>query len=348
MAGMPPIARHLAYGAGGALASFAAARGIGAIRTHLAQRHMQDSLAQMEAENPALRRIPQHKKERAYSAIASYSPDLASDPYVGGEMVLNMARGKTPAYTVLREARQLSSLAGGSSGEALATSIGATASRTMGELANMKTAEYLKAKYGLDDSALAAVYQRTADSVGVEKIAFDWAPVAGAVGAAAVTYAVPAAIDAVRAARVRANRDKYLNEMKQVHPDMRSIPTQDLHIAYNSMAQHTPDVLSDPLLGGQTLKQMAQFRMANVSSLNEISRLRGQRPLDAALTESTKHLARGLATEMAGVRNTAFQDTMALAGARQTVAAGVGAYRNDMSAAVSEARSSYGSPAARR
>jgi hypothetical protein len=206
----------------------------------------------------------------------------------------------------------------------------------------MSAADYLKEKYGLDDSAVAAVFQRTADSIGVEKIAFDWSPVAGAVGAAAVTYAIPAAVQAVREAKIRANRDKYIEEMKKVHPDMRSIPTQDLHVAYNSMAQHTPDVLTDPLLGGQTLKQMAQFRMANVSALNEISRLRGQRPLDAALGDSTKALASGVNAALRENYGPRANDRVAALDAAATVRAGMGAYHGDVSAASLGARSGYG------
>jgi hypothetical protein len=65
--------------------------------------------------------------------------------------------------------------------------------------------------------------------------------------------------------------------MKKVHPDMRDIPQKDLLVAYNSLAHHTPDILADPLLGGQTLKQMAQYRVADVNTLGAIAKIKESR-----------------------------------------------------------------------
>ena len=83
---------------------------------------------------------------------------------------------------------------------------------------------------------------------------------------------------------------------------MKEIPKGDLHIAYNSMAIHTPEVLKDPLMGGQTLKRMARHRMADVNALNEISRLRGTNPLDQALTSATQAFATGVGTGITDIR----------------------------------------------
>lgn len=162
--------------------------------------------------------------------------------------------------------------------------------------------------YDLSDRQYEEVLGRTADSLGIEKIALEETtkaflyPVAAGAASAALTYGVPAAVQAVRASRIRSNRDKYIAEMKKVHPDMKEIPKGDLHIAYNSMAIHTPEVLKDPLMGGQTLKRMARHRMADVNALNEISRLRGTNPLDQALTSATQAFATGVGTGITDIR----------------------------------------------
>tara|TARA_B100000214_G_C23972174_1_gene630759 strand:+ start:2413 stop:3558 length:1146 start_codon:yes stop_codon:yes gene_type:complete len=166
----------------------------------------------------------------------------------------------------------------------------------------------IKEKYSLDERQYQEVLGRTADSLELEKTALSETqkaflyPVAAGAASAALSYGVPAAVEAVRASRIRSNRDKYIANMKKVHPDMKEIPKNDLHIAYNSMAIHTPDVLRDPLMGGQTLKRMARHRMADVNALNEISRLRGTRPLDQALQTATQAFATGVGTGITEIR----------------------------------------------
>ena len=125
-------------------------------------------------------------------------------------------------------------------------------------------------------------------------------PVAAGAASAAVSYGVPAAIEAVKGAKIRVNKNKYIKQMKKVHPELRNMPKEDLEIAYNSIAMHTPHILKDPLLGGQTLKQFAKFRMADVTQLNEISRLRGTRPLDQAMFNATEALSRGVREGISG------------------------------------------------
>lgn len=96
-------------------------------------------------------------------------------------------------------------------------------------------------------------------------------------GAALTTMAVPAIIEAVQDARVRSNKEKYINNMKRVHKDLRNISREDIDIAYESLAQHAPDVLRDPLLGGQMLKSMAEYRVADVNALTAVGKMREQK-----------------------------------------------------------------------
>jgi len=119
-------------------------------------------------------------------------------------------------------------------------------------------------------------------------------PIVGGIAAGGVAYGLPAALDKVREVRVRRNRDKYITAMKDVHPDLKGIPKKDLHIAYNSMAMHSPHVLRDPLLGGQELLRMSKYRQADVNSLNEINKLRGNSMMDQAFMNATNIIAGGV------------------------------------------------------
>jgi len=255
----------------------------------------------MLAEHPRLAELSREQFSKAYNSVEAYAPEFLDDPYIGGELVYNIAT-RPNRLAALRDARTLAQQIGGSHERDLVSNVGHELTRAAVMQAMKKEGSVYKY---LTEEQRVAVAGRTIDTL--EKSASATTPAApsilpsllaptlGALTAAGVAYAVPAAVEAVQGMKIRANRDKYLAEMKKVHPDMRSISDSDLHIAYNSIAQHTPDVLKDPLLGGQTLKQMAQFRMANVQSLNEISRLRGQRPLDVALQTSTQFLAQGAA-----------------------------------------------------
>ena len=140
----------------------------------------------------------------------------------------------------------------------------------------------LKDKYNLSDGQMLRIMQKVSSNTGVslEKVAsaaenFIY-PIAAGAAAAGVSYALPAAMEAMRNARIRNNKDDYIRAMKKVHPDLKELSKEDIDVAYNSLAQHTPDVLRDPLLGGQTLKQFAKYRMADVKTLGEISKLRGR------------------------------------------------------------------------
>ncbi len=121
--------------------------------------------------------------------------------------------------------------------------------------------------------------------VGEEKIASQPAksssslarPLMVGAGAAMATMAVPAIIEAVQNARVRSDKEKNISKMKRVHRDMRNMSREDLDIAYDSLAQHAPDVLRDPLLGGQMLKQMAEYRVADINALATVGKMRESR-----------------------------------------------------------------------
>lgn len=119
-------------------------------------------------------------------------------------------------------------------------------------------------------------------------------PIIGGIAGAGVAYGLPAALEKVREVRVKRNRDEYVKAMKDVHPDLKGIAKKDLHIAYNSLAMHSPHVLRDPLLGGQELLRMSKYRQADVNSLNEINKLRGNSMMDQALMNATNMAASGL------------------------------------------------------
>jgi hypothetical protein len=125
-------------------------------------------------------------------------------------------------------------------------------------------------------------------------------PIIGGIAAAGVAYGLPAAIEKIREVRVRNNRDKYIGEMQKVFPDLKEIDKKDLQVAYNSIAMHSPHVLRDPLLGGQTLKSMANYRQADVNALNEINKLRGNNMMDQALLNASNVVSSGVAEGFKG------------------------------------------------
>jgi hypothetical protein len=119
-------------------------------------------------------------------------------------------------------------------------------------------------------------------------------PIVGGLVGGAVAYGLPTSVEKIREIRVRRNRDKYIGEMQKVFPDLKGIDKKDLHVAYNSLSMHTPHVLRDPLLGGQTLRSMANYRQADVNALNEISKLRGTTMADQALMNASNVVSQGV------------------------------------------------------
>jgi len=125
-------------------------------------------------------------------------------------------------------------------------------------------------------------------------------PIVGGLAAGGIAYGLPAALDKIREVRVRRNRDDYITAMKDVHPDLKGIPKKDLHIAYNSLAMHSPHVLRDPLLGGQELLRMSKYRQADINSLNELNKLRGNSMMDQAFMNATTMVAGGVSEGFKG------------------------------------------------
>lgn len=125
-------------------------------------------------------------------------------------------------------------------------------------------------------------------------------PIVGGIAAGGVAYGLPAALDKIREVRVQRNRDSYITAMKDVHPDLKGIPKKDLHIAYNSLAMHSPHVLRDPLLGGQELLRMSRYRQADINSLNEMNKLRGNNMMDQAFMNATNMVSSGIAEGFKG------------------------------------------------
>jgi hypothetical protein len=115
----------------------------------------------------------------------------------------------------------------------------------------------------------------------------------GSLAAGAVAYGLPKMFDAVSAARIRSNKEKYLEAMKRVHPELRMYSQRDLDIAYNSLAIHTPNVLEDPLVGGQMIKDMAARGSADLNQLRTVHQLRGDGLVNNEL-EAVKHMSHGV------------------------------------------------------
>lgn len=115
----------------------------------------------------------------------------------------------------------------------------------------------------------------------------------GGTAAAAVTYGIPKLFDAISAARVRSNKQKNLNAMKQVHPELRMMSERSLDIAYNSLAIHSPSVLEDPLVGGQMIRDIAQRGSMDINQLKTVSQLRGTGVTEHELA-AVKELAGGV------------------------------------------------------
>lgn len=117
---------------------------------------------------------------------------------------------------------------------------------------------------------------------------------AGSTAGAAVAYGVPAAISSIRNSRIRANREKLLTAMKSAHPELRNYSKRDIDLVYNSLAQHAPRMLEDPLLGGQVmLDALQRGNRMDVSTLGNVSKLTGGSGLQEHEMEATRMLAQG-------------------------------------------------------
>jgi hypothetical protein len=164
-------------------------------------------------------------------------------------------------------------------------------------------------KYGLTPSQRSDVSHRVASAVeGLQKIAAGQAAGAGAEAAktfaialggsaagAAVAYGMPAAINAMREAKLRSNREKYLKGMMSVHPELRNFARRDVDIVYNSLAIHSPNLLRDPLVGGQViLDSLTRGRRMDLGALSSVNKLTGGTGLDHGTTKAVDMLASGV------------------------------------------------------
>ena len=116
----------------------------------------------------------------------------------------------------------------------------------------------------------------------------------GSAAGAAVAYGMPAAINAVREARLRSNRDKFISNMKKVHPELSNFSKRDVDIVYNSLAIHAPNLLRDPLVGGQVLlDSLTRGRRMDVSTLSNVSKLTGGSGIGDPSRDAVKILSSG-------------------------------------------------------
>jgi len=114
----------------------------------------------------------------------------------------------------------------------------------------------------------------------------------GGLAGSAVAYGVPAAIESVRNARVRANREKHLKEMVSAHPQIRNYSKREIELVYNSLAMHAPRVLTDPLLGGQVmLEALRRGTHMDVGQLSNVSRMTGGAGLKEHEQEAVRVMA---------------------------------------------------------
>lgn len=123
----------------------------------------------------------------------------------------------------------------------------------------------------------------------------------GSAAGAAVAYGMPAAINAVREARLRSNRDKFISNMKKVHPELSNFSKRDVDIVYNSLAIHAPNLLRDPLVGGQVLlDSLTRGRRMDVSTLSNVSKLTGGSGLGDPSKDAVKMLSEGVRSGVTG------------------------------------------------
>lgn len=164
-------------------------------------------------------------------------------------------------------------------------------------------------KRGLTPSQRRDVHHRVMGALeGLNKIAAAQATGAGAEAAktfaialggsaagAAVAYGMPAAINAMREAKLRSNRDKFVGSMKKVHPELNNFSKRDIDIVYNSLAIHAPNLLRDPLVGGQVmLESLTRGRRMDISTLSNVSKLTGGSGLSDPTRDAVKMISSGV------------------------------------------------------
>ena len=118
---------------------------------------------------------------------------------------------------------------------------------------------------------------------------------AGGLAGSAVAYGVPAAIKGIKNSKLRANKKKNLEGFIYAHPEIRNYSKRDIDLVYNSLAIHAPNLLQDPLLGGQTmLDALRRGTNMDVGSLSNVSKLTGGSGLQDHEQAAVDTLARGM------------------------------------------------------
>jgi hypothetical protein len=98
----------------------------------------------------------------------------------------------------------------------------------------------------------------------------------GGLASAGVAYGIPAAIEGVRVARTRANKDRYVAKMRAAHPELKDYSKRDVDLVYNSLTMHSPKILKDPLVGGQVMVEaLRRGNHMDMGQLSNISKLTG-------------------------------------------------------------------------
>jgi len=117
----------------------------------------------------------------------------------------------------------------------------------------------------------------------------------GGLASAGVAYGIPAAIEGVRVARTRANKDRYLAKMQAAHPEIKDFSKRDKELVYNSLTMHSPKILKDPLVGGQVmLEALRRGNHMDMGQLANVSKMTG----GAGATEHEREAANILARQM--------------------------------------------------
>lgn len=112
------------------------------------------------------------------------------------------------------------------------------------------------------------------------------------IATAGISYGVPAAIESMRNARVRSNRDKLVGQMARAFPEIKNYSRRDVDLVFNSLAMHSPRVLKDPLVGGQTmLEALQRGNRMDVGALSSISKLTGGSGIHSHEQEAIKAVA---------------------------------------------------------
>lgn len=115
----------------------------------------------------------------------------------------------------------------------------------------------------------------------------------GGLAAGATAYSIPKVFSALESARIRAKKQSIIADMKRVHPDLNMYAARDIDIAFNSLLIHSPQVLEDPLVGGQMLRDMVQRGSADLNQLRTANQI-GSDGLSNSDLEAIKHISMGV------------------------------------------------------